>query len=82
MSIRRTVKTYDVPRTTLCNRIEDCISKAEEHNVQHNLTPTEEETLVRHILDLNLRGFPFQINDVRDMTDLLRKTRHVKSVDK
>ena len=54
MSIRRTVKTYDVPRTTLRNRIEDCTSKTEERNTQHNLISIEEETLVRHILDLNL----------------------------
>ena len=82
MSIRRITKTYDVPRITLRNRIEDCTPKAEERNVQHNLTPIKEETFVRHILDLNSRGFPSRINDVRDMTDLLRKTRHVKSINK
>ena len=82
MSIRRIIKTYDVSRTTLRNRIEGCTSKVEEYNVQHNLTSIEEETLVRHILDLNLWGFSFRINDVRDMVDLLCKTRHTKSVDK
>ena len=82
MSIRRTVKTYDVPRTTLHNQIEGCTPKAEERNVQHNLISTEEETLVRHILDLDSQGFPSRINDIRDMTDLLRKTRYVKSINK
>ena len=82
MSIRSIIKTYDVSRTTLRNRIEDYISKTEEYNVQHNLISTEKETFVRHILDLDLRGFSFRINDVRDMTDLLYKTRHIKSVNK
>ena len=82
MSIRRAAKTYNVPRTTLRNRIEGCTPKTEERNVQHNLTPTEEETFVRHILDLDSRGFPSRINDVRDMADLLRKTRHTKPVGK
>ena len=82
MSIRCTVKTYDVSQTTLRDRMKDCISKTEERNVRHNLIPTEEETFVRYILDLDLRGFPSRINDVRDMTDLLCKIRHMKSVDK
>ena len=82
MSIRRITKTYDVSQTFLRNRIKNCISKIEERNTQYNLTPIKEETFVQYILDLDSRGFPFWINDVRDMTDLLRKTRHVKSVDK
>ena len=53
ISIRRVVKTYDVSRTTLRNRIESCTSKTEERNTQHNLTSIEEEILVRHILDLD-----------------------------
>ena len=82
MSIRRVVKTYDVSRITLRNRMKGRIPKAEKCNTQHNLTPTEEEILVRHILDLDSRGFPSRIDDVRDMTDLLRKIRHVKPVGK
>ena len=53
MSIRRIIKTYDVSRITLRNRIEDCTSKVEERNVQYNLIPIEKETFVRHILDLD-----------------------------
>ena len=82
MSIRRIIKTYDVPRTTLRNRIEDYTSKVEERNVQYNLISIKEETFVRHILDLNSREFSSQINDVRDMTNLLYKTRHIKSINK
>ena len=82
MLIRRVVKTYDVPQTTLRDRMKDRISKVEKRNIQHNLIPIEEETLVRHILDLNSREFPSRIDDVRDMTDLFRKIRYTKSVKK
>ena len=82
MSIRCVVKTYDVSQTILRDRMKDCVLKIEERNVRHNLTPTEKEILVRYILDLDSRGFPSRINDVRDMTDLLRKTRYIKSIDK
>ena len=82
MSIRRIIKTYDVSRITLRNRIENYISKVEERNIQHNLISIEEETFVRHILDLDLRGFSSRINDVRDIIDLLYKIRHVKSINK
>ena len=53
MSIRYTVKTYDVSQIILRDRIKNCVLKIEERNVRHNLTPTEEETLVRYILDLD-----------------------------
>ena len=82
MSIRCTIKTYDVPQTTLRDRMKSCISKTEERNTRHNLTSIEKEILVRYILDLDSRGFSSRINDVRDMIDLLYKTRHVKSISK
>ena len=82
MSIRCVIKTYDVSQITLRDRIKDCIPKAEERKAQYNLILIEEETFVRYILDLDSRGFPSRINDVRDMANLLCKIRYVKSVDK
>ena len=82
MSIRYTIKTYDVSQIILHNQIKNCVLKIEERNIRHNLILIKEEILVRYILDLDLRGFPFRINDVRDITDLLYKIRHVKSINK
>ena len=82
MLIRRTIKTYDVSQIILRNRIKNYISKIEEYNVQHNLISIEEETFIRHILDLDLREFSSRINDVQDMIDLFRKTRYVQSMNK
>ena len=82
MSIRRIVKTYDVFQITLCDRIKNCFLKIEERNVQYNLISIKKEIFVRHILDLDLQEFSSRINDVRDMIDLLYKTRYTKSVNK
>ena len=82
MSIRCIVKTYDVSQIILRDRMKTCVFKIEERNVRYNLILIEEEIFVRYILNLDLRGFSFQINDVRDMTDLLYKTHYVKSINK
>jgi hypothetical protein len=80
MSIRRAAQTYDVPKSTLIARMKGRVAKAENRNARHNLTPAEEETLVRHILDLDSRGFPPRIDGVRDMANLLLTTRDAKPV--
>ena len=80
MSIRRAAKTYDVPRTSLVNRMKGMTPLADRRNAQHNLTLTKEETIVQYVLDLDSRGFPPRISDVRSMADLLRTTRHATPV--
>ena len=80
LNITRASKMYNVPRSTLRDRIAGCLPKTEVRNARHNLTLTEEETLVRYILDLDSRGFPLRIDGVRDMANLLCTTRHAKPV--
>jgi hypothetical protein len=78
--ITRIAKIYGVPRSTLRDRFKGITSKAEVRNAQHNLTLTEEETLVRYVLDLDSRGFPARVKGVEDMANLLLATRHEKPV--
>lgn len=54
----------------------------EKRNARHNLTSSEEETIVRYIIDLDSRGFPPRIDGVEDMANLLLATRHAKRVGK
>lgn len=82
MNLTRAAKVYNVPRTTLRDRLKGITPKPERRNAAHNLTSTEEETLIRYVLDLDSRGFPPRIDDVKDMADLLLTTRHVKPVGK
>jgi hypothetical protein len=53
MSLRAAAKTYGVPESSLRYRIKGRIEKHEKRNATHNLTESEEETLVRYIFDLD-----------------------------
>ena len=82
MSLRAAAKTYGVPESSLRYRIKGRVAKHEKRNAAHNLTESEEETLVRYILDLDSRGFPPRIEGVKDMADLLLMMRGAKRVGK
>ena len=64
MSIRCVAQTYNMPKSTLIDRMKGSTPKAEKSNARYILTPAEEKTLVRYILDLDSRGFPLRIDDV------------------
>src|SRR4051794_6859189 len=78
LSIRSAAKIYGIPRVTLSDRIQGRLSISEIRHRRLYLTITEEEALVRHILDLDLQGFPPRFNGVRDMANLLLTTRHAR----
>ena len=80
MLIRAAAKAYDVFESFIRNQMKDITSLTERRHDRHLLTPTEEETLVRHILDLDSRGFAPRISDVEDMTNFLLATRHAERV--
>jgi hypothetical protein len=64
-------RTYDVPKTTLLRRLRGTPSRSETVSVNQKLHPVEEQSLVQWILDLDRRGFPPQVIDVRWMADAL-----------
>jgi hypothetical protein len=80
ISIRGAAKAYDVPQSSLRNRMKGITPLAERRHGRHLLTPTEEETLVRHIVDLDSRGFSPRIRGVEDMANSLLVTRDAKRV--
>ena len=80
ISRRRAAQLYNVPETSLRNRMNGRVEKASERNARHILTATEEETLVQYILDLDSRGFPPRIAGVEDMANLLLATRRASPV--
>ena len=80
--VRGAAKVYDIPESTFCDRMKGRTLKTKKRNAQHNLTLTEEKTLVRYILDLDSQRFPPRLNNVRSITDLLRETRNAKPIGK
>jgi hypothetical protein len=51
-------------------------------NAQHKLTATEEQTIVRYILNLDLQGFAPRLCEVADMADKLLGVRGGEPVGK
>ena len=80
MSRRRAAGIYNVPETTLRDRMNGITPKADSYHGRSNLTKIEEEVIVQYILDRDSRGFPPRPADVSAMANLLlqkRGTRHV-----
>jgi transposase len=74
-SYRKAAKLYNVPRSTLTRRVNGSLPQAAANAQKRKLHPTEEQSLVQWILDLDRRGFPPQIIDVRRMADNLLAAR-------
>ena len=82
LSLRRAAAVYDVPLTTLTRRVRGAQPRAGRRDPSRPLTIIEEDELVRHILDLDSRGFPPRLDDIRDMANRLRAARGAKPVGK
>ncbi|KAG9186004.1 hypothetical protein G6011_02560 [Alternaria panax] len=74
-SQRQAAMLYDAPRTTLRRRLRGTQPRSETASVNRKLSATEEQSLVQWILDLDRRGFPPHIIDVRRMADALLAAR-------
>ena len=74
-SQRRASQLYRVPRTTLQRRLQGIQPQAVTNAQKRKLYPVEEQSLDQWILDLDRRGFPPQIIDVRRMADALLAAR-------
>jgi hypothetical protein len=75
LSQRKVAIAYDVSRSTLQSRIQGRQPRAESNAKKRKLLPTEETALVDWILDLDQRGFPPQLIDVRGMANTLLAAR-------
>jgi hypothetical protein len=74
-SLRQAARLYSIPETTLRERIRGTLPQATANAQKRKLHPTEAQALVRWILDLDQRGFPPYIIDVRRMADHLLAAR-------
>ncbi len=80
MSIRQVAKIYDLFESSLCDRMKDMTPLAERCNGRCGLTPVEEETLFRYILNLDSRGFAPRIDGMEDMANTLLTMCNIKRV--
>jgi hypothetical protein len=79
-SVRHAAKTYDVPRVTLARRLDGIRARRDSTANLKKLTENEEEVIIRHILDLDSRGFSPRLKEVADMANHLLASRGEKPV--
>ena len=82
MHRHKAAKLYRVPYSTLTNRINGAPPRSEYRSKNHNLTELEEEVLVRHILDIDERGFAPRLAGVEDMANYILESRGARRVGK
>ena len=75
ISRRAAAKLYNVPETTIRNRIKGLLPRAETRPNRQLLTKAEEEAIVQYILYLDEQGFPPSIEDVAVMANRILESR-------
>ena len=82
LSRRKAAKIYDIPYSTLSDRMNGVTPIHDRRPAAQNLTELEEQVIVNYIFDLDSRGFSPRQADVEDMANYLRKTRRARPVGK
>ncbi|KAL2703800.1 hypothetical protein AAEP93_004871 [Penicillium crustosum] len=74
-SIRELARRFNIPRITLQRRLTGDLFRPETRANNHKLTETEEESLEKWILSIDLRGAAPRPSIVREIADLLLQKR-------
>lgn len=82
MSRRRAAKLYNIPESTLRDRINGRPTISEYRPKNHKLTELEEQVLLRYILDLDERGFAPRLASVEDIANHILDSRGARHVGK
>ena len=71
LSRRRAAAIYNVPESSLCDRMNGRISRRDCRPNSHKLIDIEEETILQYTLDLDVREFSPRLTSIEDMANLL-----------
>jgi hypothetical protein len=71
LSVCKAAKTYNVPESTLHNRMNGATYRAEIWPKNQLLDKLEEKVLLQHILNLDTRGFLSKIEDIKDIANYI-----------
>ena len=75
ISRRAAARFYNVPESTIRDRMNGVTHIAERRPAVQLLTEIEEDGIVQYILDLDTRGFPPRVEDVDDMANYILSSR-------
>jgi hypothetical protein len=74
-SIRQAATQYNVPYSTLRERMNGTRSKRDSSVGTQRLTPSEEKVLVQKVLELDHRGIPVRLDKLRDFASSITQAR-------
>ena len=74
-TIRQAARCFNVPFSSLRNRLTGLQNRSDSRANNHKLTETEEESLEKWILSMDRRGGPPRPSIVREMANLLLEKR-------
>ena len=80
-SLNAATESYDVPYSTVHDRVNERPLRRDSEPRNRKLTTTEESTLVQWILSMDQRGLPPRPDSVRQMANLLIQKRSNSSQD-
>jgi hypothetical protein len=82
LSKRYIAKIYKILYITFSYRITSRTYRPESKTNCYKLTDLKEDTIVRYILDLDSRGFMFCLTSIKNITNLLFKSRGILYISK
>ena len=82
LSRAKAAKIYNIPYSTLTDRINGRTPRQEYRPPMQKLTELEEEVILRNILELDTRGFAPRLAGVEDMANYILESRGGKRVGK
>jgi hypothetical protein len=80
LSRRKAAKLYEVPFSTLNDRMNGHLPLPERRPANIKLSKLEEEVIIRNILDIDTRGFAPRLSSVEDIANFILKWRGGKRV--
>lgn len=74
-NIRKASHLYNIPRTTLRERLKGAIYRNESRANSNKLTQNEEESLLKWIVSMDQRGAPPRPSHIQEMANILLSKR-------
>src|SRR5450432_815971 len=82
LSCRKATKIYNIPETTLHDRMNGRTTLSEQRLAVQKLTEMEEEIIVQYIFDRDSRGFLPRLTDIEDIANYLLNACRAKHIRK
>jgi hypothetical protein len=80
LSVRRVAADYNVPRSTLQTRLNGVPFRRDTIANSRTMTELKKQTIVKYVLNLDLRGFSPAIAHIENMANNLQKSRDAPRV--